>query len=583
VKARLIVCGAPVILVAAMMWAQAPASDPMIQAMHDEIERAKKLTFNNLEPPYFIQYLVDQSENLSITATLGGLVSRHRDTFREPEIRIRVGDYKFDNSNFAGGFGLGSRYDVGRLPIENSYPVMRRFFWLETDSAYKAAVEAISRKRAALRNLSQADALADFAHADPVHAVHDFQKLTVDEDGWSKRVRALSAIFAKYPEIKNSGIEFDSSVGGYTIVNSEGTEVRVPENVTYLRARAIAQSTDGATLRDAVTFHSFDPMRMPGDAEMSREITALAEHVTALAHAPRGEDYSGPVLFEGVAGAQVFAEILGKNLALTRRPVSGGGRGGGGFTPSELEGRIGARVLPETFDVVDDPTQKEWRGRPLFGSYEVDREGVTPKPLRLVEKGVLKNYLLTRLQVRGFEVSNGHARLPGAFGSSIATLGNLFVTSSEGVAPADLKKKLIELLQTRGRPYGILVRKMDYPSTATVDEARRLITAAQGSRPVSIPLLAYKVYPDWREELIRAMRFGGFITLSFKDILAAGNDANTFEFMEDAAPFSLVGGDTFTAEACVIAPSILIDDLEMHPIEEEQPKLPIVPPPSGSN
>src|SRR6185295_16977486 len=100
---------------------------------------------------------------------------------------------------------------------------------------------------------------------------------------------------------------------------------------------------------------------------------------------------SGPVLFEGMAGAQILGEVLGQNLALTRKPVGDGGRGGGG-QPSELEGRIGARVLPESFDVVDDPTQKEFRGRALFGQYEVDREGVPAKPLRLIEKGVLKSY-----------------------------------------------------------------------------------------------------------------------------------------------------------------------------------------------
>jgi hypothetical protein len=145
----------------------------------------------------------------------------------------------------------------------------------------------------------------------------------------------------------------------------------------------------------------------------------VADNVTALSKAPKGEDYSGPVLFEGVAGAQIFAEVLGKNLALTRRPVSEGGRGGG-FQPSELEGRIGARVLPDSFDVVDDPTQTEWRGRPLFGHYETDREGVAPAALRLVEKGVLKGYLLTRQPVRGFEGSNGRARMPGNYGASTA-------------------------------------------------------------------------------------------------------------------------------------------------------------------
>ena len=136
------------------------------------------------------------------------------------------------------------------------------------------------------------------------------------------------------------------------------------------------------------------------------------------------------MLFEGGAGAQIFAEVLAHNLSLTRRPVMQGGRGGGAAQPSELEGRIGARVLPDTFDVVDDPTQKEWRGRPLFGSYKVDREGVAPKPLKLIEKGVLKNYLLTRQPVRGFEGSNGRARLPGNFGANSAAISNLFVSST---------------------------------------------------------------------------------------------------------------------------------------------------------
>jgi hypothetical protein len=49
--------------------------------------------------------------------------------------------------------------------------------------------------------------------------------------------------------------------------------------------------------------------------------------------------------------------------------------------------------------------------------------------------------------------------------------------------------------------------------------------------------------------------------------------------MENGAPFAIIGGGGFTTEACVVAPSILIDDLELHPIDEELPKLPIVPAP----
>lgn len=563
----------------ALLSAQAPPADPVFQAMRDEIDRARKLSLANLEAPYFVEYAIDEQESFAVSANLGGLLSRRKERFRAPEVHVRVGDYKFDNSNYVGsGMGGGARYDLGRFPLEDSYPLMRRYFWLMADSAYKSSVEAISRKRAAMRNMQQSEQLNDYAHAEPVKSIRPLKRLIVDEEQWAGRVRTLSAIFTQYPDVKNSGVELDISEGGLHLVNSEGTEAREPEGAAILRARAVAQAADGMSLRDAVTFHAFDAAHLPSDAELRRGITALAENVGALSKAPKGEDYSGPVLFEGLAGAQVFAEVLARNLSLTRRPVGDGGRGGG-VQNSELDGRMGARVLPDTFDVVDDPTQKEWRGRALFGSYTVDREGVAPKPLRLIEKGVLKNYLLTRQPVRGYEGSNGRARLPGSYGASAANISNLFVSTSEPVTVAELKKKLIELCRTRNKPYGIIVRKMDFPSTAGLDEVRRLVTGQQGGRPVSLPILVYKIYADGREELVRGMRFRGFNVRSLKDILAAGDDGVAFEYMDNTAPFALVGGAGFTAKTCVVAPSILIDDLELHPAEEELPKLPVVSPP----
>jgi len=555
--------------------AQAPPPDPMFQAMRDEIDRARKLSLANLEAPYFVEYTIDEQESFSLSATLGGLLSRRKERFRLPDVEVRVGDYKFDNGNYVGsGFGGGSRYDLERFPLEDSYPLLRRYFWLMTDSAYKSSVEAISRKRAAMRNMQQNEPLNDFAHAVPVKSVRPIQRLVLDEEQWAGRVRTLSAIFTQYPGVKNSAVELEVTQGGMHLVNSEGTEVREPASAAVLRVRALAQAADGMSLRDAVTFHAMDAVHLPSDAELRQGITDLAENVLALAKAPKGEDYSGPVLFEGLAGAQIFAEVLARNLALTRRPVGDGGRGGA--QNSELDGRMGARVLPDTFDVVDDPTQKEWRGRALFGSYTVDREGVAPKPLRLIEKGVLKNYLLTRQPVRGYEGSNGRARLPGSYGASAAGIGNLFVSTSDPVTVAELKKKLIELCRTRNKPYGIIVRKMDFPSSGGMDEVRRLIAAQQGGRPVSMPILVYRIYVDGHEELVRGMRFRGFNVRSLKDILAAGDDSAAFEYQDNSAPFALIGGASFTAETCVVAPSILIDDLELHPAEEELPKLPVV-------
>ena len=113
---------------------------------------------------------------------------------------MRVGDYKFDNANYAGGgFGAGRATIWSGFPLEDSYPLLRRYFWLMTDSAYKSAVEAISRKRAAMRNMQQNEQLNDFAHAEPVKSVRPIKRLAIDEEQWAGRVRTLSAIFAQYP------------------------------------------------------------------------------------------------------------------------------------------------------------------------------------------------------------------------------------------------------------------------------------------------------------------------------------------------------------------------------------------------
>ncbi len=92
---------------------------------------------------------------------------------------------------------------------------------------------------------------------------------------------------------------------------------------------------------------------------------------------------------------------------------------------------------------------------------------------------------------------------------------------------------------------------------------------------MSPPILAYKVFPDGHEELVRGLRFRGFNGKSLKDIMAVGDDNVTLEYMENGAPFAILGRG-YTAEVSVVAPSLLIDDLELHPVEEEMPKLPVV-------
>ena len=562
----------------------AAQDDVMLKAMRDELERSRQLKLASNDPPYFISYGVEMADAFSVSASLGALLSSNHTVLKLPEVRLRMGSAAFDSANHASSdYYPGTRYDPALLPQEDSYAAIRQTFWLATDRAFKTAQEAIGRKRSALKNLNLTDQLPDFSAAEPIQMVQVLKTVKLDENAWKSRVVKLSGLFTAYPGILSSSLEFQSLQSANYLLTNEGTAIRVPENLAYLRVRAFAMAPDGMQLRNADMVQALDVNAFASETDLRRAVSEVADELMALTAAPVGDPYDGPVLFEPRAAAQLFGQVMGGNLKVNRKPIAEQGRNVPHLA-SELESKVGSRILPEWMDLVDDPLQKEWRGQTLLGSYEVDSEGVRPKPLALVEKGVLKTFYLTRTPVlKGLETSNGHARLHGNFGASAPGFGNLFVRASQTVPPAELKKKLIEMIQQRNKPYGMLVRKLDYPSGMSLEELRRSTTAmAQsggGTRPVAPPLLVYRVYPDGREELVRGLRFRGVSTRSFRDIAAAGSDTFVLNFLDSQVPFALMGAGGFVSNASVIAPGILFEELEFERTQDDLPKLPLVPPP----
>lgn len=560
------------ILFPALLTAAQP--DPVLDAMKAELKRSMTLTLNQLERPYFVSYSVDDEHSWSASATLGGVVSSGISSFRIPGVHIRVGDYKFDNTNWTGSGGGGARYDLGSFPIEDDPLVIRQYLWLVTDSIFKGSLRSIAGKQSALRNVTVNDQLPDFDKAPPFVSDHDYVPAKIDENAWTDRTRRVSAVFNDFTRLRTSSVSFTAIDALHRLISSEGTQVREQQAAAMVEVRASAQAPDGMIVRDLDTFYTRDLTHLFPEAELMRSARNIGEQTQKLAEAPLGEAYTGPVLFEGVASAQLLAEILGRNLHITRKPVAAPGAPSQA-APTDLEGRRGVRIMPEFFDVTDDPTL------PLFGMEEVDDEGVPDQKMQLVEKGVLKDFLRTRQPVRGYSDSNGHARVNGSYGAEGATPTNLVIRASETSPISELKKKLIDLIQQRGLPYGMIVRKLDFPSSAPADEARRIIAAAGGgsAHPVAMPLYAYRLYVDGHEELVRGERFRGINARSLKDILAAGDDSVTFNYLENGAPFALLGFGGSSAQVSIVAPSVLIDDLEMVKVDDELPKLPIVPSP----
>ena len=64
-------------VVAALAYAAAPPAhnDVQLHAMADELARSKTLQLNNLDKPYFIQYAIGDTEQVLISASLGGITS----------------------------------------------------------------------------------------------------------------------------------------------------------------------------------------------------------------------------------------------------------------------------------------------------------------------------------------------------------------------------------------------------------------------------------------------------------------------------------------------------------------------------
>ena len=541
-------------------------NDPLLRAMKDELKRSDELVrIKSLEHPYFMEYRAEDTVSHGIGASLGALMESSDSAYRIPTVRVRVGTYDFDNTNhiYSEAYG-GSRYDPDRLPLDDNYLVFREVYWLATDRAFKTAEDAIARKRSSLKNMSLPDALPDFSKAPPAQLILPIERKPVAMEAWKKEIVKLSAVFGAYPEVLSSGVEMQTSQSTNYVLNSEGTTLRIPEDLAYVRVAARGLAADGAEVHDDRLFQAFEAVGLPAEEELARAAKEVAEYVTALTQAPAGEAYDGPVLFEAPAAAQLFGQLLGNNLKLTRKPVGDPGRVPAGVS-SELENRVGSHILPDWMDVVDDSTQTEFGGHTLLGHYVYDVEGVAPRPVTLVEKGVLKTFLLTRTPVfKDFPGSNGHARFTGSFGDQAPGFGNLFIRASQTAPAAGMKQKLMDMCKERNKPFGILIRKLDSPGSAA------------NAHALAAPLLAYRVYPDGREELVRSVQFHGVTTRSFKDIVSASDENYVLDLI-DANPRG-----TFITTASVIAPAVLFEELELAPVEEETPKPPIVPPPTLS-
>jgi len=260
---------------------------------------------------------------------------------------------------------------------------------------------------------------------------------------------------------------------------------------------------------------------------------------------------------------------------------------------SDWVGRLGARVLPPTVTLVDDPTDKEFKGTSLIGAYSVDDEGVRGRKVTLVENGALKDELMSRRPGPDFEQSNGHGRA--AFlNDAKPTMSNLIFSSTETLSPTDLKKKFLDECRAEKKgereQYCLVVREMDNPALSLLhqEEFSELLASFGGGAGTGdrLPLIVYRLYPDsGREELVRGARIIGLNTRALRNIAGIGSDSFVYNYMQSQAngfagtALSAFGSASVGLPASLVAPSLLFDEVEVRGERGEAKRLPLLPPP----
>ena len=553
VRTSLMLCA----LAAALpLWAQ---NDIVVKAMRDEMDRSmKQLQLENLEKPYFISYRVIDSDSTNVSASFGALSNSSQSRTRTFTVEVRVGDYKLDNTNFfSSNFNLSSMIQVFNghttLPLEDDYKELRRQMWLATDTTYKKAVEDLSRKRAALQNKVDTEHTPDFTREAPAQSTADAPAVHADRAQWETLARSLSGIFRQMPGINTSSVSFSAANSYIRYINSEGTSYTRSEPRVTFDAHAATQAPDGTPLEDSVWLYARSLAEIPSADELASRVSSLGQRLTDLRAASAIENYNGPVLVEGDAAAQLFRQVFVPHLLGTRRPLmdSAFGVQQMGQAEDPFIDKIGARVLPEFLSVTDNPALAEYNKIPLAGWCMVDEDGVPTRETRLVEKGILKTLLFTRDPVRGSEHSTG-SRHAGQVAPS-----NLFVTAENGLSQAELRAKFLDLVKQRNKEYGIVVRRM---------------------RSGLHPVLAWKVFPDGREELIRGIQFSDLNAAAFKEIVAASKDPNILavQFIPQIGMGIFSFGDESYAPVTLAVPSLLFEDVTVRKVRGASSKPPVI-------
>jgi TldD protein len=539
----------------------ASAQSPLIKILADELNRNFTVLKQKGDPaPYFMGYEVTESEVDTLVASQGSIEQQGHNHVRYLDVTIRVGTPQFDNYHLVANQNRPRFTSASPIALDDNPAAIRQTVWLATDRVYRSASQRLIQLKADEKlRVQSGDGSADFSTGEEPQ-IHFSQPPPVkfDTAAWAARLRKLSADFSQYPGALDSSVQLQTQRETQYLVTTEGTRLEYGRPFTRLIIVANGKAPDGMDLSTMESFETDDPAKLPKDAEILAAVKKAGSNLTGLLDAPLSDPYVGPAILSGKAAGVLFHEIFGHRIEGHRQKDESEGQT---FTKS-----VGKPVLPDFLSVIFDPTRKQFGDVMLNGYYDYDDEGVKARPVTVVDKGILKTFLMSRSPVAGFPDSNGHGRRS-AGNEIVSRQSNLIVESSKTVTDAQLHQMLVDEVKKQNKPYGLYFDEVTSGYTTTQRRGLQAFTV--------VPLVVYRVYPDGRpDELIRGVDIVGTPLASFAKIVATSDHMEVFN--------GICGAESGNVPVSAIAPALLVSEIEVQRKERSQDRPPYLSRPPSS-
>jgi len=540
-------------------WSQTAQQDELLKTLKAEIDRSMTYLKKSEIPVYLLSYRVDEVETYQINTSFGTLVSSQPKKERTLTVQIRVGDKTLDNfrelRDDASDY-LSGRNSAIRIPLDNNAKAITQTLWEETEKAYRNAILRYEKVKANIAvKVEVEDKSPDYSNI----AIEQYYEkplkmsdFAFNVKEWENRLKKYSAVFAENKDILDGETTLNFKVERKYFITSEGISIVQNNTYCHLYLSATGQADDGMELPLGKMYFAHSPQGLPDDNTMTRDAEIVSKTVTAMRTAPVVDPYTGPAILSNDAAGVFFHEIFGHRVEGQRLKKESDGQ--------TFKKKVGEVVLNKNISVVFDPTITTYKGIPLNGSFKYDDEGVKGEKVLVVDKGVLKNFLMTRSPIDKFPKSNGHARAQAGY-QPVSRQSNLIVETTQPYTDAQLKEMLIEEAKKQGKEYGYFFANVRGGFTIT----GRFIPNSFNVTPLEV----YRIYVDGRpDELVRGVDLVGTPLAMFSQVEAVGDTPGNFA--------GTCGAESGGIPAGCCSPALFVKQIEMQKKDKSQDRPPIL-------